>query len=252
MTEEQEKIIKSKPISEEEAEQRNLVEVEPNNVLPSDLANVYSLVPYKVRRKDWGHMVSVAYCHFSPTSYQTDYFGAGIPLASGDDSNYENIYGSEAAIELSYGYKWNFVLGAITGELGVALYSNDAEAPDLGDAQLSARIVRAGARYTMDNLYYEPFVAPYVYGGMYTVLYDETQGAFSYNGSTGPAMYWGGGVKFQLSWLDKASAVEAYTDSGIENTYLFAEVRQYMAATDDEDPDFSTGMDLNLGMSLEF
>jgi len=249
---EQEQIIKNTPISEEEAEQRNLVEVESNNILPSDLANIYSLVPYKVRRRDWGHMFSVAYCQFSPTSYQTDYFGAGIPLASGESSSYENVFGSEAAIELSYGYKWNFILGAVTGEAGLALYSNAAEAPDLGDAQLSARIIRAGARYTMDNIYYEPLFAPYVYGGVYTVLYDETQGAESYNGNTGPAPYWGAGIKFQLSWLDKASAVEAYTESGIENTYLFAEVRQYMASTVEQDPDFSTGMDLNMGMSLEF
>jgi hypothetical protein len=57
---------------------------------------------------------------------------------------------------------------------------------------------------------------------------------------------------FQLGWLDPIAAVEAYSESGIENTYIFAEVRQYMASEEDIDPDFSTGLDINFGMSLEF
>jgi hypothetical protein len=244
--------ILSQPLSEDELTSKNLVEVEPNNILPSDLANVYTLVPYKVRRTEWGHQFSITYSQFNPTEYQTDYEGPGVPMSDGLLPTYENAYGAEPMVELAYGAKWNFLLGSLVGELGYGIMSNAADATDLGDATLNLQIVRAGLRYNMDNISYEPYFVPYGYAGAYTVLYAEEQGGASYDGNTSPALYWGGGLMFQLGWLDPIAAVEAYSESGIENTYIFAEVRQYMASAEDIDPDFSTGLDLNFGMSLEF
>jgi hypothetical protein len=249
--EEEERILQQ-PLSEDDMASPNLVEVEPNNILPSDLANVYTLVPYKVRRTEWGHHFAITYCQFNPTEYQTDYEGAGVPMSDGQLPTYENAYGAEPMVELSYGVKWNFLLGSLVAELGYGIMSNAADNTDLGDATLNLQTIRTGVRYNLDNITYEPYLVPYGFAGAYTILYAEEQAGASFDGNTSPALYWGGGVMFQLGWLDPIAAVEAYAESGIENTYLFAEVRQYMASSEEIDPDFSTGLDLNFGMSLEF
>jgi hypothetical protein len=66
------------------------------------------------------------------------------------------------------------------------------------------------------------------------------------------AYYYGAGVLLQLGWLDPSAALDAYTESGIENTFVFLEMRKHTAAAGDEDPDFSTDLDINAGLTLEF
>lgn len=214
------KQLLERPITLEEMQNKNLVEVEPNNILPSDLVSLYALVPYKVRRPRWGHMFAINYSLFNPVNYASDY----APNAS-----FEDLYGSEPMIEVSYTHKWNFKFGAIGAEIGYGTYTNDAEdTVAIGNANLNIQIVRAGVKYIADNFMYEPIIAPYAFAGVYTALYDETRPGNSFNGTTGVAGYFGVGALFQLSWLDRAAAVEAYSESGIENTYLFAEARSYL------------------------
>ena len=40
--------------------------------------------------------------------------------------------------------------------------------------------------------------------------------------------------------MDTASAVQSYNESGIENTYLYLDVRQYMKSSAGSDPDLSS------------
>lgn len=227
---------------------QGLVEVESSNVLPSDLANIYKLVPYNVRRPKWGSQVSLAYSQYTPKNYSTDYLATVI--------NYEDAYGSPQMplIEISYMYKYNFALGSAGVDVGYGFYKNEAAEVTLGDAQLDLKLARLGGRFTLDNYLPEPIVAPYVFGGVYMAIYDETKtgAGQSFNGTTGPAGYWGIGVLAQMNWLDKAAALESYTEAGIENTYLFLEARQYLASSENQDPDFSTDLDLAFGLSLEF
>ena len=49
----EEERIRESNYTDEELQERNLVEVEPNNILPSDLSSQGALVPYKVRRPRW-------------------------------------------------------------------------------------------------------------------------------------------------------------------------------------------------------
>lgn len=237
----------NEPLTEQDISEKNLVEVEFNNVLPSDIANVYSLVPYKVRRNKWGHYFSLAYSLYNPVNYQSDFVAPSL-------GDFDQLYGSAQTpfLELSYSYKWNMLLGSLAAEIGYAMYGNDATDPTLGDAQLSLKMVRLGARYNLDNVLYEPRLVPYALGGVYTALFEETQANVTFDGSTGVAAYYGAGLLLQLNWFDSVAAVDAYTESGIENTYLFAEARSYMASNVDEDPDFSSDMDLNFGITIEF
>jgi hypothetical protein len=245
--EEQEKELLSKPISIEDLERKNLVEVEPNNILPSDLVSTYSLVPYKIRRPRWGHYFSVGYSLYEPKNYQTDYLDA-------TQGSFAELYGTPQTpfLEFSYTYKWNVSIGSIGGEAAYAFYQNDTQDELLGDAALELQNIRVGFRWTLDTLWDEPRIAPYVVGGGYTVIYSETQANLALDGTTMIAPYYAVGVLLQLGWLDKQAAVDAYTESGIENTYLFVEGRQYMASSQVNDPDFSTGLDVGGGLSIEF
>jgi hypothetical protein len=233
-------------MDEEEAQEKGLVEVEPNNILPSDVASSYVLVPYQLRRARWGHLFTIGYSQFHPYKYESDYISPGL-------SDFDSLYGSAPMFEISYTYKYNFKLGSIGGEIGYGHYSNAADdTVAIQNANLSVQIVRLGVRYSMDNLFSEPYIVPYGILGAYTALYHETQGNRSFNGTTGASEYWGAGALFQLNKADRAAAVEAYTESGIENTFLFVEARQYLASTVEKDPDFSTKLDINFGMNLEF
>jgi hypothetical protein len=241
----EEKAILSEPITAEELKNRNLVEVEPSNILPSDLANVYALVPYRVRRPRWSSLINFTYSQFHPVNFVSDY----TPAVAED---FETLYGKEAMLEISYAYKYNFLLGSLGGEVGVSTYSNEADSSDMGDAKLDLKLARMGFRYIADNLFHEPRFAPYAFGGAYTAFFKETQANRTFDGSTGVAYYYGAGVLLQLGWLDPSAALDAYTESGIENTFVFLEMRKHTAAAGDEDPDFSTDLDLNAGLTLEF
>lgn len=243
----QEQEILNTQITPEELEKVNLVEVEPNNILPSDLVNAYALVPYKIRRPRWGQVFTVTYSLYNPLNYESDYL-------SPTQGSFDELYGSAQTplLELSYSYKWNFTLGSIGGELAYGTYQNDAADSLLGDAQLELQQIRVGAKYIMDNIWEEPKFAPYAMVGGYQIIYNETQAGVSLDGTTFIAPYFGAGVYLQLGWLDPSAAVDAYTESGIENTFVFLEIRKYIASTDETDPDFSTSLDLSAGLSIEF
>lgn len=244
---EQEVELLSKPIDVGELEKVNLVEVEPNNILPSDLVSVYALVPYKIRRPRWGHVFTATYSLYNPLNYESDYLSPA-------QGSFDDLYSSAQTplLEFCYTYKWNFSLGSLGGDVAYGIYKNEASDSLLGDAALSLQHIRAGVKYVMDNIWEEPRVAPYAMAGAYQVLYSETQAGADLSGTTFLAPYFGAGMYLQLGWLDPSAAVDAYTESGIENTFIFIEARKYMASTDENDPDFSTSIDLSTGLSVEF
>lgn len=245
--EQQEKEILNKPITLDDLERKNLVEVEPNNILPSDLVNTYALVPYKIRRPKWGHLYTLTYSMYNPDNYETDYLDPTV-------GDFDELYGSAQTpfLEFTYTYKLNFSLGSIGADIAYANYANEAQDELLGDAKLTLHNIRIGARYTIDTLWEEPRLAPYAIGGVYQVIYSETQANATLDGTTLVAPYYGFGLMLQLGWLDHTAAVDAYTESGIENTFLFVEARQYIASSEATDPDFSTSINFAGGLSVEF
>lgn len=240
-------IIMSEPLTPEELKNQELVEVESNNIVTSDLSTIYTLVPYSIRRDKWGQLFSLGYSLYNPVNYETDYLATGL-------SDFDSLYDSAEGpmLEATYTVKYNFFAGSIGIDFGFGFYSNDAADEVLGNASLDLKIARLGLRVALDNMSTEPYIVPYGIVGAYEAIYSETQDNAELSGTTGFAFYYGAGIKAQLNWMDKVSAVEAYTESGIENTFLFAEIRQYTAASETDDPDFSTDPDLGFGITLEF
>lgn len=238
----------SHPFTYEELKQRNLVEVEPVNILPGDLSTVYKILPYKVRRPKRGQQLSLTYSQYNPLNYQSD-------TTIAFQGNFAGLYGAAETplIEATYDYRFNVILGSLAAEIGYGYYSNTANPNTVvGTARLNVQPIRLAVRYTADNLFYEPYVAPYISGGVYSMLYSENYGNVTFSGNTQPAPFYSAGVLFQLNWLDPISAVTSYTESGLENTYVFAEIRQFMKSSASKDPDFSNGPTLGFGISFEF
>lgn len=219
------------------------VEVEPTNLLPSDITGIYYLIPYRNRRTAWGYTVSFGYSSFKPINYEPNF----IALPYGD------VYSTAELplVELQYSIKRNFVLGSIGVELGVGMYQNESDS-ELIESDVRFLPVRLGLNLALDNLTFEPFVVPYAMGGVYTIFYDEKVAGTSFGGNTEVAPYLGFGVAVQLNWVDREAARISYMESGIENTFLYAEVREFLASQAAKDPDFSTGFDWGAGVRLEF
>jgi hypothetical protein len=224
----------------------NLVEVEPLGVILSpDGKTTGDLVPYRDRRAKWGAEFSITYSLFHPTNYESDFADPSL-------INFENLYGVGGLVELAAGYRYKFAMGSLGLDAAYGFYTNSADDTSFGDIKLNVQQIRLGGKFVMDAVMKEPYIAPYVGGGAYVAFFSEKLSGNSFNGQTDPAGYYYGGLMFQLNWLEKPAAIDAYTESGVENTYLFVEARKYLASSTARDPDFSTGMDLAAGVNLEF
>lgn len=198
-------------------------------------------VPYKQRRSTWGSFLGFQWGAFIPVNYEPS-FSAGTLF----DDVYQNKMG---AFELTFGLKLNFFLGSIAAQITSGYFS--ATTNTQNGPTLTIIPVMAGIRYALDNLFGEPYVVPYVAGGMYTGLYTETQQGLTVTGNSAFAPYYALGALFQLDWLDRDTHESGYEDFGLENTFLYAEMRSFMTATNNL-PDLSTPLQLFAGLQLEF
>lgn len=230
----------------EQGDTTGLVEVEPTQILPSDLSYSYVLVPYRVRKKTSGTMFTLSYSLFEPKNYESFYIAKSV-------ADFSTLYGSAttALVEMIFTKKWHFKIGSIGYETSYGIYANDSNT-DVLTSKLSLSLARVGLKYMMDNISPEPYFVPYIAGGAYVAIYDETQSALSNKGNTSPAMYYTFGALIQLDFIDKDAAKNAYLDAGVENTFWFIEARQFLASSVEKDPDFSTDLNFNTGLSLEF
>ena len=219
------------------------VEVEQSQVLPSDITGVYYLIPYRNRRENWGSTFSIGYSSFTPVSYEPNFVA----------SDYKDIYPTAEMplIEIQYSIKRNLAIGSLGVEAAVGFYQNKSDS-DLIESSIELIPIRLGANLYLDNLWFEPYVVPYVAGGLYTILYEESVAAASYGGNTQVAPYMSVGVQAQMNWIDRTAARISHTDYGIENTFIYIEGRQMMMSQAENDPDFSTGFNWGAGMRLEF
>jgi hypothetical protein len=219
------------------------VEVEPTNLLPSDITGIYYLIPYRNRREKWGHTAGIGYSSFTPFNMEPDVGAFG----------FDEVYGTAEMplLELQYSFKRNLQLGSVGVEVAAGMYQNSSDS-DLVESDLRLIPVRMGLNLSFDNLYFEPFVVPYGMIGAYTVFYEENHDTVSFGGNTQVAPYFGGGVAFQLNWVDREAARMSYLESGIENTFIYVDARKYMKSGVASDPDLSTGFDWGAGMRLEF
>jgi hypothetical protein len=110
-----------------------------------------------------------------------------------------------------------------------------------------------GAHLTLDNLFPEPYVAPFAEAQYVSFDWQESQpNDLKVSGSTAYSSAFRFGLSLQLNWLDPKSALAAQESSGMENAFIDVFVSQYSASTAAEDPNFQTGMNYGGGLRLEF
>lgn len=231
-------------LSDEEAEAKKLVIVEPTNLIETKIEGEYRLKPYRERRGKWGGTASLGYSAFEPVYYEPNFAAVA----------FEDIYSSAELplIEVTLTAKRNYGFGSLGFSFSFGGYQNDADDTTIVDSSLLLLPIRIGATVAFENFAPNPWVVPYVHGGIYTIFYREELGGSSYNGHTEVAPYIHGGVAFALDWIDPRAARLAYEDSGIETSSLFAEVRKQMASNDSADPDFESDTTWAGGVRVEF
>lgn len=202
-----------------------------------------SLLPYSERRKKWNKTISFSYSSFKPINYEPNFYSA----------EYDEIYHKDdiPLILMKMSWKRNFSLISMGVELGVGYYENKS---DLGDfpSTLTLHPLQLGVVGTLDQLSREPYVAPYIGAGIYSMYYSEKLASSSFNGFTQAAFYFEAGVLFQLNWCDPVSARDSYLEAGIENTFLFIEAKKMWASSAFKDPDFETEFYAEGGIKVEF
>ena len=202
------------------------------------------LIPYRERRGTWGSIVQFGYSNFSPSDYDPDFV---------TNENYDSFYGGmdQPLLELQVSAKLNIGFLSVSADVGVGHGENNGKF----GSTLSLTPVRLGGTLALDGILKEPYIVPYAILGAYAVFYKESLASQSVEGRTSPALYYGGGLRFQLDWMDTQADEQALIGFGLENTYLFAEARSF-SDSGDRIPDLSSSSGspimFNAGLSLEF
>lgn len=222
-----------------------LVEVEPSYSELSRVDGKYSLVPFRDRRGDWGNQFSIGYSSYTPTQYASEFSAFDYDTAYGNSSDFP-------LVEVQYTFKRNFNWGSLGGEFGVGLYSNDSDVVGI-EGKLQLIPVRLGAVLILDGLFRVPYIAPYLSGGAYTMVFEESQsGDNTFSGNTQVAPYFAFGSQFNLDWLDSKTARQGYEDYGIQATFLYVEGRKFFASDAPRDRNFENDIEPNAGLRVEF
>lgn len=216
-------------------------------VVPDELAEgeeiVSYLLPYRKRRLPWGSLVNIGWSGYNPSNYNPDFV-----LDSFDD-----YYGRAETplIEFTVSAKKNFSLLSVTLDFGGGYYSNNGA----DNSTLTLIPLRAGVGLALDTLFDEPYVVPYGSVGAYSVLYRESISTQAVNGNTQVGLYYTGGLRFQLDWVDTDGDYASYDESGMENTFLYIEARSFLVPGDNL-PDLGSSdsepLNIGAGFSMEF
>lgn len=203
-----------------------------------------SNVAYLDRRSRFSGFIGFQSGGYSPTNYNPDFAS----------ETFADYYGAKSGplVELVFGFKLNFLLGSIGPHITAGYYSaNKAQDGNDSFATLTAIPVTFGGILALDALFGEPYLVPYAVAGGYTVFYSEKQEGLSVDGNSPFAPFVALGAMLQLDWIDKEAHKSAYEDFGLENTFLFVEGRTFLSAADAV-PDFSTPLQINGGLRIEF
>lgn len=212
--------------------------------------------PYVKRRTAIGLLFGVQMENYRPLEYKSlllnknfkDFSGGGtVPLMTGE-----------------FGLKYNFSMGSVAAlaSYGMGKYSNEVA----GLNNFSLTVTKLSANFTLDAIMSEPYVAPYIQGGMHKFQVTEESTSGTTIGSESPETSWNmdyrAGVLIQLNWIEKSidpnSHVEGLRSSGLENTYLdifYASYAQPSEIAQEEgqsgEPDLASSH-IGFGLKMEF
>lgn len=211
---------------------------------------------YKQHRNRWGVLFSVNYENFKPVEY----------LSLAQNKNYKGLMGNEGipVVGIELGLKYNFVLGSLTALFGYGAGSTGNEAN--GVDNVGVKITKFALNYAVDNIMEEPYVVPYIQGGVH--LFDWSEGSYAGNvlmqedHTTAMNFHFKAGLSFQLNWIersiDKSTHVDALHSSGLQNTYLdvfytsyFEPAQVSVGANMEGDPNLKSD-EIGVGLKMEF
>lgn len=200
-------------------------------------------MPYKQRRETHGFMIDVGY-----ENVMLDRYVSIVDFTT----YYQEMFGdSEFPVaNVVFNYKFNFVLGSLLAGVGYGQGSISDDASGVART-LTLTKMSASASYLMDNMFDEPYVAPYVTVGYMNLGIDESADDLSFSHAV-KAMYYQAGLLFQLDWLDPSYSKRNIRDIGLQNTYLDIFMSMYDVSPDTTDPDTSTDYTFGAGIRMEF
>jgi hypothetical protein len=228
-------------------ETNGLVEVEIGPEMSINEDGLLVPPPYKQRRSRWGKKIQFTDVRILPERFLSGY---------ADHESFTALLGTKPmdTFEFTGGIKLNYALGSIGIDLSYATGSAHSETEDLSITRTSGSVIQI-----FDNLFKEPYFAPFVRFGMYTIEAKETVTPSPEEVikmepvTTSPAVYYSFGALIQLNWLDPETAADAYQRSGLENSYLEISGSIYTASSRKLDPNFETSSpQLGVGVMVEF
>ncbi|MBC7421064.1 MAG: hypothetical protein H7328_10085 [Bdellovibrio sp.] len=215
---------------------------------------------YKERRGTHGGLFSINYEKYNPLDYASQFLNGGY---------IENIT-SSTQIDLvsgELGYKNNFKLGSAAILLGYARGSSSpsGDASMNKDRKLTLARTSLSANFALDAIFDEPYLVPYVQGGIYHFNVTEKKAADTLSATSDYAFNYRFGVLFQLNWIETAIDSSTQTDglrsSGLQNTYIDIYYVDHLAASGATDPavansngtvNMRSAGELGVGLKIEF
>lgn len=202
------------------------------------------LAPYTERRMPTGGYLSFSYSQFEPQGYNPQY------TTQTWDEVYKDL--AKGIIDVTFQYKLNFFLGSLSLGFGVGLQSTESTDVSVVDSKLTLIPIRLEAVFALDSLFSNPTLVPYGLAGAYSVYFKEEQATLSYTGTTQAAPYFGGGIMFRIDGFFPDDSFNAYKENFQENSFVYLETRKWLASSNIQDPDFSTGLQFGGGVRFEF
>ena len=220
------------------------VEVNDPNALVEVHLNRDILAPYKERRQKHGIYFGIQYEPLILKNYVST-------LQSG--VKYGGLFGDDAIslIHANMNYKYNFDLGSLA--IGADVGTGEVQGSRSGTATtLSVTKYGLNLQYTMDNIWPEPYVAPYVGINIWQMDISEKNPTTSFSAATQIGYNYMIGVLIQLDWLDRDTAKESTFSTGLENTFIDLYITQYAKTESASDPNTETDLGYGAGLRLEF
>jgi hypothetical protein len=197
--------------------------------------------PYRERRPSWTWNLAIQYEAISPTAFTSDLDGA----------TYDGIFGQPITnIQGLFGPKYNTKIGSLGLDF---LYGRgDIQTTKTVTSSLSLNKTGAAITYTMDTLFPNPIIAPYIQYQVFSISYEErATGLGTVTGNIAVASAIVGGLLFQLNWIDADSARAGYVEEGIQNSYIDIFAASYASTKTDKSPEFQSTT-LGAGFRVEF
>ncbi len=229
----------------------------PKNVSVEQTTDV--TLPYKQRRTKHGVLFSVATEKYYPFDYYSQY--RDVPI--------EGIIGTDRIplIGAELGYKRNISLGSLSILAGYARGSRTGSVNAL-DRKLEVSRYSLAVGFALDNLMNEPYVVPYIQGGVHNFTITESTSDLTKEAtrtdSSGLSYNYRVGLLFQIDWIEKsmdpATHREGLLASGLENSFIDVFAADHTSTSGHYDssptstgkPDFSSNLELGVGLKFEF